>query len=155
MNTSNYVTINLFLWVSSSVQIWKPPSLLSFFFFFVAAFFGFSDCSFSLLWDSFSVFSPVSTLKIKHSKVIVLFLCTSNIIIRFQNERALTALSIFHLSAYISSLHIPSEAKYSYKYYVDAAVFSRHSPKLCILNMNIKLCQNVWVNPSTVYIYIV
>lgn len=71
INTRNCVTINLFLWVSSSVQIWKPPSLFGFFSFFVADFFGTSGCSVSMVWDSFSAFSPVSTLKTKHNRLTV------------------------------------------------------------------------------------
>lgn len=73
-NSSKCVTINLFLWVSSSVQIWKPPSPFGFFSLFFAVFFGSCGWTSSLLWDSFSDFSPVSTLTTKHSRVIVLFL---------------------------------------------------------------------------------
>lgn len=77
MQTKNekFVTINLFLWVSSSVQIWNPPSRLSFFSFFAAVFFVGLGSSVSLLGDSFSGFSPFSTLKTKHTSK-TLDLCT-------------------------------------------------------------------------------
>lgn len=73
------VTMNLFLWVSSSVQIWNPPSGFAFFTTFCAAFFGSSGCGSSLVWASFSAFSPLSTLMINQSRVRVYF-CVSFIL---------------------------------------------------------------------------